>query len=88
MTHSLGIESGVVASWSTTLAGRRCSPLSNKEYDYVVFRDYLRAHGDAASQLADLKRVLAARFAQDREAYMNAKSPHVEEVLGPASAAA
>ena len=36
--------------------------------DYVAFRDYLRAHAEAARQFADLKRVLAARFSRDREA--------------------
>jgi GrpB-like predicted nucleotidyltransferase (UPF0157 family) len=56
--------------------------------DYVAFRDYLRAHAEAARQFADLKRVLAARFFQDREAYMYAKSSHVQEVLRMASGAA
>jgi GrpB-like predicted nucleotidyltransferase (UPF0157 family) len=49
--------------------------------DYVAFRDYLRSHAEAARQFADLKRVLAARFPRDREAYMNAKSTHVQELL-------
>jgi len=49
--------------------------------DYVAFRDYLRAYAEAARQFADLKRVLAARFSRDREAYMNAKSAHVQEIL-------
>jgi len=49
--------------------------------DYVVFRDYLRAHVEVARQFAAVKRDLAARFPRDREAYLNAKSPHVEEIL-------
>ena len=49
--------------------------------DYLAFRDYLRAHADVARQFADVKRALAARFPRDREAYMNAKSSHVEEIL-------
>jgi GrpB-like predicted nucleotidyltransferase (UPF0157 family) len=49
--------------------------------DYLAFRDYLRAHAETAHHLADLKRVLAARFPHDREAYMNAKSPHVQDIL-------
>lgn len=56
--------------------------------DYVAFRDYLRAHAEAARQFADLKRVLAARSSQDREAYMNAKASHVQEILRLASGAA
>jgi GrpB-like predicted nucleotidyltransferase (UPF0157 family) len=49
--------------------------------DYVAFRDYLRSHAEAARQFADVKRALAARFSRDREAYMNAKSSHVLEIL-------
>jgi GrpB-like predicted nucleotidyltransferase (UPF0157 family) len=49
--------------------------------DYLAFRDYLRTHAEAAREFADLKRVLAARFAKYREAYMNAKSSHVQEIL-------
>jgi GrpB-like predicted nucleotidyltransferase (UPF0157 family) len=55
--------------------------------EYLVFRNYLRAHTEAASRFADMKRVLAERFSQDREAYMNAKSPHVQGILWRASAA-
>ncbi len=49
--------------------------------DYLAFRDYLRAHAEAARQFADRKRVLAARFPRNREAYMDAKSSHVQEIL-------
>jgi GrpB-like predicted nucleotidyltransferase (UPF0157 family) len=56
--------------------------------DYVAFRNFLRAHAEAARQFADLKRVLAARFSQDREAYMNAKSSHVQDILRLASGTA
>ena len=49
--------------------------------DYLAFRDYLRADTEAACRFADLKRVLAARFSRDRDAYMNAKSLRVEEIL-------
>jgi GrpB-like predicted nucleotidyltransferase (UPF0157 family) len=37
---------------------------------------------------ADLKRVLAARFARDREAFLDAKSVHVQEIVGRARGAA
>ena len=49
--------------------------------DYIAFRDYLRSHAEAARQFADVKRALAARFSRDREAYMNAKSLEVQEIL-------
>jgi len=54
--------------------------------DYLAFRDYLRTHAEDARRFADVKRVLAARVARDREGYMSAKSPHVQEILRPASA--
>ncbi len=56
--------------------------------DYLAFRDYLRAHAEAARQFADLKRALAARFPRDREAYINAKSARVQEILEIAAGAA
>jgi GrpB-like predicted nucleotidyltransferase (UPF0157 family) len=56
--------------------------------DYVAFRDYLRAHAEAARRFADLKRGLAVRFPEDREAYTNAKSPHILEILRLAGSAA
>ena len=49
--------------------------------DYLAFRDHLRADPAAARRFAELKRALAARFPRDREAYMDAKSAHVEDVL-------
>ena len=49
--------------------------------DYLDFRDYLRAHEEAARQFAELKRILAVRFSRDREAYTNAKSPRVQDIL-------
>ena len=56
--------------------------------DYLAFRDYLCAHPDAACQFADLKRALAERFPRDREAYINAKSTGVQEILRLAMGAA
>jgi GrpB-like predicted nucleotidyltransferase (UPF0157 family) len=49
--------------------------------EYLAFRDYLRARPDAARQFSVLKRTLAARFPRDREAYLNAKSAGVQEIL-------
>lgn len=54
---------------------------ANFRRDYLAFRDYLRTDAAARRQFADLKRVLAARFPLDREAYMNAKSSYVQEIL-------
>lgn len=48
---------------------------------YLAFRDYLRTHPTIAHQYADLKRVLAARFPRDREAYIDGKGQFVLDVL-------
>ncbi len=56
--------------------------------DYLAFRDYLRAHPDAARDFANLKRYLAARFPRDREAYIDAKSAPVHAILRLAIGAA
>ena len=53
--------------------------------DYLLFRDYLRSHAEAKRCFAEVKRALAARFPRDREAYMTAKSSHVQEILRLAS---
>jgi GrpB-like predicted nucleotidyltransferase (UPF0157 family) len=44
---------------------------------YIGFRDYLRAHLDAASDYGELKRRLAATYGADRDGYTNAKSAFI-----------
>ncbi len=51
---------------------------------YLSFRNYLRNHPEAASRFAEAKRAFAGRFADDRDAYLAAKSALVEEILGRA----
>jgi GrpB-like predicted nucleotidyltransferase (UPF0157 family) len=53
--------------------------------EYLAFRDYLRAHHEAAQEFAALKQTLAERFAHDREGYTNAKTSHVQDILRLAS---
>jgi len=55
--------------------------------DYLAFRDFLRAHAEAAGWFAEEKRALAARLAADREAHMRAKSTLVQAILQRASTA-
>jgi GrpB-like predicted nucleotidyltransferase (UPF0157 family) len=55
--------------------------------DLLAFRDCLRKDAEAARRFADVKRDLAARFARDREGYVDAKSRHVREVLRMAGGA-
>ena len=54
--------------------------------DELAFRDYLRAHIDRARAYEMLKRELAIRFRQDREAYTAGKSDFVNETLALADA--
>jgi GrpB-like predicted nucleotidyltransferase (UPF0157 family) len=48
---------------------------------HLLFRDYLRAHPEAAEAYAALKRTSAVRFREDRAAYTAAKSAFIEEIL-------
>ena len=53
---------------------------------FLVFRDYLRTHPDAARAYADVKRGLALSSHDDIKAYRNGKSSFVEEVTEEARA--
>jgi GrpB-like predicted nucleotidyltransferase (UPF0157 family) len=55
---------------------------------YLGFRDLLRRDAHRARQYADLKETLAARFPQDREAYIRGKAAFVEEILSEVRGAA
>jgi GrpB-like predicted nucleotidyltransferase (UPF0157 family) len=46
----------------------------------LYFRDRLRADGKLASEYAALKRALAERYPDDREAYRDAKAPFIRRV--------
>lgn len=56
-------------------------PDSAEWRDRVAFRDLLRASEDLASQYLQLKVKLAAQHPSDREAYTDAKSEFIREVL-------
>lgn len=49
--------------------------------DELAFRDRLRASSSVAAEYAELKRDLAQRFANDREAYTDAKADFVRRTL-------
>jgi len=48
---------------------------------HIAFRDYLRDHPAEAARYAALKRDLAGRYRDDREAYTAAKGAFVEQIL-------
>ncbi len=54
---------------------------SNRYADELAFRDRLRELPELASEYAALKRRLASRFVDDRDAYTDAKSDFVRGVL-------
>lgn len=57
-------------------------PVGSRRYvDELAFRDRLRADPAVAEEYAALKRALAERFASDREAYTDAKSDFIRQVL-------
>jgi len=47
----------------------------------MLFRDYLRANPEIASEYAHLKYELSHRFGEDREAYTDAKTEFISEVV-------
>jgi len=51
----------------------------------LLFRDYLRSHGDEASRYAELKRQLAEVHGKHREHYTDAKAAFVNTVLAKAA---
>ena len=52
--------------------------------DRMLFRDYLRVRGPIAEEYARLKRDLASRHRNDREAYTQAKGEFVQRVIAMA----
>jgi GrpB-like predicted nucleotidyltransferase (UPF0157 family) len=58
-----------------------CMPSSLEFRRHLAFRDHLRAHPADAAAYARLKRKLAGQFAADREAYTQAKTQFVLEIV-------
>jgi GrpB-like predicted nucleotidyltransferase (UPF0157 family) len=61
-------------------------PFSPRWEGYLAFRDYLRAHPEAARAYANIKRELAAKSKDNIEAYRNGKNAFVEETIAKALA--
>jgi GrpB-like predicted nucleotidyltransferase (UPF0157 family) len=62
-----------------------CPPGSEEYNRHIAFRNYLRTHPEDAHAYATLKSQLADKFRADREAYNQAKSAFVGEILRHAS---
>ena len=61
-----------------------CQIGSRWERVHLLFRDYLRAHHDAARDYVSLKRAAADAYRNDRLAYTEAKGPFIESALAKA----
>ena len=63
-----------------------CVPEDSEFFrDHVVFRDYLRAHPEKAQEYFELKVKLADTLGHDRDAYTNAKTEFIEDILKQAA---
>jgi GrpB-like predicted nucleotidyltransferase (UPF0157 family) len=61
------------------------APVTGRRYaDELAFRERLRADPETAERYAKLKRELADRFPEDREAYTEAKTDFIRAVLDEA----
>lgn len=58
-----------------------CPPGNTAYMEHISFRDYLRSHQNDAEAYAELKRNIAGKFKNDREAYNGAKSEFVRRIL-------
>jgi len=58
-----------------------CLPTGCEHLRHLAFRDYLRSDRAKAAAYADLKKKLASRFRQDRDAYAEGKSEFVRVIL-------
>ncbi len=61
-----------------------CDRNSQELARHIAFRNLLRAHPETANAYAELKRDLAQRFGDDRDAYTEGKSEFIERVLSDA----
>ncbi len=60
---------------------------ANPEWEhFVLFRDYLRAHPQAAREYEALKRQLADRYRDERAVYTESKAPLIRQLMEKARA--
>lgn len=55
---------------------------SDEWRNHLAFRDYLRQNPDAAQEYDKLKKELAEKYGNDRDAYLDGKAAFVEKILG------
>lgn len=57
------------------------TPTNPERERHLIFRDYLRAHSEAAQEYARLKYELAEKYRNDRDRYSRSKSDFVERIV-------
>jgi GrpB-like predicted nucleotidyltransferase (UPF0157 family) len=62
-------------------------PSSDRWDEFILVRDYLRAHEAIAKEYGDLKRALAARFGDDIAGFRAAKAPFLRAIFAKARSA-
>ena len=61
-----------------------CRAGSWREQFALLFRDYMRVHGEDAQRYAELKYRLAEQYLEDRLGYTDAKGPFMWEIMAKA----
>ena len=58
-----------------------CSVDTPNLHNHLIFRDYLRTHPEAAKAYAELKLALAHKYRNNMDAYGEAKSTFIQDIL-------
>jgi len=82
LPHELFFRKGPPGPWTHHV--HLMEPSNPRWEAFLVFRDYLRAHPEAARAYADVKLALAASAKDDIAAYRNGKSVFVDETTARA----
>ena len=54
---------------------------STNWWNQILFRDYLRLHNDARDEYGELKKILAQKYANDRETYTERKADFILDII-------
>ena len=81
----LFFRKGVPGPWTHHV--HMMEPSNPRGQDWLLFRDFLRAHPETARDYADRKRALAVEFGDDIAGYRNGKHAFVTSVTAKARAA-
>ena len=63
-----------------------CAVNAPNLHNHLIFRDYLREHSEVADVYGQLKKKLAQQYRQDADAYCEAKTDFIQQVVATATA--